>query len=102
MRPVVLALALTIASVAPAVGKPVTYAPPPETARLAPGQGVELAEANCSACHSLDYITTQPRKLANPRAFWTAEVKKMRNAYGMQMSDADADGILDYLARTYD
>jgi mono/diheme cytochrome c family protein len=80
---------------------PPTYRAPPETATLAPGPDLELAQARCSACHSADYITTQPRNFANPRAVWTAEVAKMRKVYGATLSDEDAAKIVDYLVATY-
>ena len=43
-----------------AAAKPLSYELPEETAVFKPGPGVEAAENNCVACHSADYITTQP------------------------------------------
>jgi mono/diheme cytochrome c family protein len=80
---------------------PVAYAPPAETAKLAPGAGVEVARSNCMICHSVDYIITQPRSLPDPKAFWSGEVAKMKKAYGAPFRDADAQTIVDYLAETY-
>ncbi|MDQ2803060.1 MAG: cytochrome c [Pseudomonadota bacterium] len=80
---------------------PVAYDLPPETAALAPGPNLGAVQANCSGCHSADYITTQPRSFADPRAFWTAEVAKMRKAYGATIAEADAKPIVDYLVVTY-
>jgi mono/diheme cytochrome c family protein len=81
---------------------PVRYAgAPPETATLAPGPNLELAQTQCGACHSVDYITTQPRSFADPRAVWTAEVAKMRKAYGAPVTDEDAAKIVDYLVAAY-
>jgi len=74
---------------------------PPETAALAPGPNLEVAEAHCALCHSVDYITTQPRSFADPRATWTAEVAKMRKAYGAPLTDEDAAKIVDYLVAAY-
>ena len=91
--------ALALASAAAAA--PVPYKPPPETAKLAPGPNLELAQAHCGICHSADYITTQPRNFANPRAVWTAEVAKMRKAYGAPLTDEDASKIVDYLVAAY-
>lgn len=90
---------LALASAAAAA--PVPYAPPPETAKLAPGPNLEVAQSHCGICHSVDYIATQPRSFANPRAVWTAEVTKMRKAYGAPMSDEDAAKIVDYLVAAY-
>jgi sulfite dehydrogenase (cytochrome) subunit B len=91
--------ALALASAAAAA--PVPYTPPPETAKLAPGPNLEIAQSHCAICHSVDYITTQPRNFANPRAVWTAEVAKMRKAYGAPMTDEDASKIVDYLVAAY-
>jgi sulfite dehydrogenase (cytochrome) subunit B len=93
---------LIFLSMASAAGwaAPITYKLPPDTAELAPGPGRDSAEV-CSACHSVDYITTQPRRLPNPTAFWTAEVTKMRHAYGAPIDDAEARKIIDYLVATY-
>lgn len=98
------ALALTLLLALPAgtgLGTPVAYQLPPETATLAPGPDHDLAQGVCTACHSADYITTQPRPLADPHAFWTAEVAKMRGPYGAPIDDADAKKIVEYLATTY-
>jgi len=44
---------------------------------------------------SSDYISTQPRGLVDPRAFWTAEVTKMQHAYGAPVEDADVAKIVE-------
>ncbi|QUD86320.1 SorB family sulfite dehydrogenase c-type cytochrome subunit [Phenylobacterium montanum] len=93
-------LACFAALAAGAVAAPVSYDPPAETATLPPGPNLETAQANCSACHSADYITTQPRSFKDPHAFWAAEVAKMRKAYGAQIKDEDAPKIVDYLTAT--
>ncbi len=100
------ALIVVFAGVAAAglasAGAAVRYAdPPPETAALAPGPNLEVARSHCGLCHSVDYITTQPRSFADPRAVWTAEVAKMRKAYGAPLTDDDAAKIVDYLVATY-
>jgi cytochrome c553 len=84
----------------PAAAAPRTYVLPDETATLAPGPNLEVAQ-QCVACHSADYIATQPRPLPNPRGFWQAEVVKMKAAYGAPIDDADIPKIVDYLAATY-
>ncbi len=80
---------------------PRLYALPDETAELAPGPNLETVQGNCGGCHSSEYISTQPRTFANPRAFWTAEVTKMQHAYGAPVADADVPAIVDYLVATY-
>ncbi len=84
-----------------ASGAPIPYALPEETAELRPGPHLEVAQSNCGACHSADYISTQPRPLPDPRAFWSAEVTKMVKAYKAPIDEADAALIVEYLAATY-
>ena len=54
--------------------------------------------ANCSGCHSLDYVSTQPP--AKGLAFWQAEVTKMIRVYGAPIAEADGAAIARYLAAT--
>ncbi len=96
-----LSVALAIAGAWVAQAAPRSYALPEETATLADGPHLDVVHGNCAACHSAEYITTQPRGLANPRAFWTAEVTKMQKAYGAPVDDADVPKIVDYLVQTY-
>jgi sulfite dehydrogenase (cytochrome) subunit B len=79
----------------------VTYTLPSETATLkkAAAPGYEKAEQICSACHSVDYISTQPP--GKGKDFWTAEVNKMVSAYGAPIEEADRPAIIDYLAANY-
>jgi len=84
-----------------ATASPISYELPPETAALAPGPNLSVAQANCLGCHSADYITTQPRALPDPKAFWTAEVTKMQKAYGAPIASSDAPMIVDYLLSAY-
>lgn len=67
-------------------------------AELKPGPRVEVARANCVACHSTDYIVRQPRSDAKR---WEGEVKKMVSVYGAPISEADAKLIVEYLAAAY-
>jgi hypothetical protein len=83
----------------PGSAKPIPYKAPPETAKLAPGPNLDSAEGYCAACHSVDYITTQPRSVG--AGFWQAEVTKMIKAYGAPIPDEDAKKIVDYLNATY-
>ena len=100
MRYVVPLLAL-LATTAPALAAPRTYELPEETAVLAPGPNLDLVQGNCAGCHSAEYVSTQPRGLPDPEAFWTAEVIKMRKVYGAPLQDADLDAIVHYLTVTY-
>ena len=66
---------------------------------LKPGAGRDKVEANCVACHSLDYIIANSPFMN--RQVWDAEVTKMIKAYGAPISDADANVIVDYLVANY-
>jgi sulfite dehydrogenase (cytochrome) subunit B len=59
-----LALLFTFAAVAglgSAHAAPVSYTLPDETAAFKPGPNLEVVRNNCTACHSADYIQTQPQ-----------------------------------------
>ena len=91
MRTMIIALAATLFGL-PALAdeKPV---------QLKQGPGLDKVEANCAACHSLDYI---PMNSPFPSAaMWDAEIAKMRNAFGAPVTDADAKEIGDYLKKHY-
>ena len=75
------------------------YRAPPETAALKPGPNVEVAERYCRACHSADYITTQPPKVA--AGFWQASVAKMVTVFGAPIPAEDQARIVAYLNATY-
>jgi len=103
MRTTIETLCLAVAALLPitgaAIAAPRRYALPEETAAFRPGSGVEAAQDNCLACHSADYVTTQPPRLG--ATFWEAEVSKMIKAYRAPIPDATAKAIADYLSRTY-
>ena len=77
------------------------YTLPDETAALKPGPNLEVAQNNCTGCHSADYIQTQPRGPKFKKDFWQAEVTKMIKLYGAPIDEADVGKIVDYLAATY-
>jgi mono/diheme cytochrome c family protein len=100
--PRAIAAGLAAAALASMAGAaPPRYVAPPETAQLAPGPDVETAQAHCLACHSADYVTTQPRGFAQPTLFWTAEVNKMKKAYGARLTDDESARIVAYLVAAY-
>ena len=74
---------------------------PEETATLKPGPNREVAQNNCTGCHSADYIGTQPQSIKPRKDFWQTEVTKMIKAYGAPVDDADAKAIAEYLAKNY-
>ena len=60
----------------PLLASPISYALPEETAAFKPGPNLDVAKNNCTACHSADYVNTQPRGAKDRKAFWQAEVTK--------------------------
>ena len=56
-------------------------------------------QANCAACHSLDYVPTNSPFLSG--AHWEAEVAKTINAFGAPIDPADATAIAVYLKANY-
>ncbi|MCL4475821.1 MAG: cytochrome c [Nitrospirae bacterium] len=71
----------------------------PETrVELAPGDGKVKVETFCNICHSLDYITMQPKF---SRAQWTGTVNKMVKVFGAPINEEDSKMIIDYLVAQY-
>ncbi len=81
--------------------RPVSYKLPDETAAFKPGSNLEIVQSNCTACHSADYIKTQPQGPKFKKDFWQAEVTKMIKVYGAPIEDEDVGRIVDYLSQTY-
>jgi sulfite dehydrogenase (cytochrome) subunit B len=79
--------------------KPITYDLPAETATFRPYPDVEFVEKNCTACHSADYVSTQPPKRG--KAFWQAEVTKMIKVFGAPIEEGDVNKIVEYLTGAY-
>jgi mono/diheme cytochrome c family protein len=97
--PALLAAAAMIAGTAAAA--PVSYTLPEETSSFKPGSNVEVVKNNCTACHSADYVQTQPRGPKFSKDFWQAEVTKMIKVYGAPIEDTDVGKIVDYLTANY-
>lgn len=101
-HPLLLALAASAClGVVAATAAPINYAIPEETAAFKPGPNLDVVQNNCTACHSADYIKTQPRGEKFKKDFWQTEVTKMIKVYGAPIADADVGKIVDYLAATY-
>jgi hypothetical protein len=62
-----------------------------------PGRNQVIAQ--CSMCHSLDYITQHAMIL--DRAGWEKTVGKMINVMGAPINAADKNTIIDYLTQNY-
>ena len=101
-----LALAASMAAVALAQqsAKPSKHPPPSKqvtsitlpdySAKPLPGPDVEVYQKNCLLCHSSRYVAMQPNF---SRSTWEKEVKKMVDAYGATIPEADQPKIVDYL-----
>jgi len=88
---------LLIAAAAALIALPAGADEKPVQLKNAPG--LDKVEANCQACHSLDYI---PMNSPFPNAaLWDAEITKMIKAYGAPIDDADAKAITEYLKKNY-
>ena len=92
-----LAFALTTAAIA---ARPVRFAPLPENvpADLAQADG-EVVVRNCTACHSLEYIVTQPRGKGGQ--FWRDSVTKMITVYKAPVDPAEAEAVSAALAAKF-
>jgi cytochrome c5 len=106
MKPVtvILFIALCVASASAAEkgliinGSERSITLPPSTVTLKKGKGVEITSSYCAICHSLDYITTQPKF---SKSKWQAEVNKMIKVYGAPITEENARIIADYIANAY-
>jgi len=74
---------------------------PPDGTVLKPSSlpGYALAQGNCVACHSAEYMLYQPATA--PRAYWDTMVKRMKAVFKAPLKDEDMPAIVDYLAKTY-
>jgi len=88
---------IAIAAVAAALAVPAVAEERPVALKQAPG--LDAVEANCGACHSLDYI--QMNSPFPSVALWDAEVTKMIKAFGAPIGEADAKAIAEYLKKNY-
>ncbi|RTL48976.1 MAG: cytochrome c [Bradyrhizobiaceae bacterium] len=81
--------------------RPMAYKLPEETVQFPPGPNLEVVQANCTACHSADYIKTQPQGPKFKQDFWTAEVNKMIKVYGAPIDQSDVGKIVEYLVAVH-
>lgn len=90
-------LAAAALSCAAAAARPVDYKPPEEAIpdRFA-GPETEIVRTNCIACHSLDYLATQPP--GKGVVFWRDAVNKMIHVYGAPVAPDDVDPIATAIA----
>jgi mono/diheme cytochrome c family protein len=85
-------------------------APPTQWARVSvqfptsptmfpPGEGADIADSNCLICHSAGMVLRQPPLSQDE---WTAEINKMRNAYGAPLPAQQVAALAKYLSNIAD
>lgn len=68
-----------------------------QRAELAPGEGREVVETVCTACHTVDNITASHMS----RKAWDTTISWMQDAQGLGPLEPDVrEAILDYLEAT--
>jgi hypothetical protein len=70
-----------------------------DSIKLRPGEGAEVVEQNCTACHSLDYI--EMNSVFLDQKGWQTEVAKMVKAFGAPVTEQDQAKIIAYLVAIY-
>src|SRR5579864_2118786 len=96
MRSITITLLCTIVPVAATVANAAAIEKP---ISLKQAPGLDKVEANCAACHSLDYVQMNSKFLN--AAGWNAEVAKMVNVFGAPINAPDAKTVGDYLTTNY-
>lgn len=102
LRHALVAIGLVAGLTAVAVtAQPGPIALPPDTSVLRPSDlpGYQVAQQKCGICHSADYVSYQPPGMT--QAQWTAEMLKMRQAYGAPLDDDEVKMLGAYLAVAY-
>lgn len=87
------------AAIVSAQGQQITLPQDTSTLRASDLPGYALAQQKCLTCHSADYVSYQPPDMS--QAQWTAEMNKMRQAYGAPLDDHDVKSLGAYLAMAY-
>lgn len=67
--------------------------------QLKEGPEAVTVRAQCSVCHSLDYI--QMNSPFMKRAAWEAEVRKMMKVMGAPVAEQDVASLVNYLTKNY-
>jgi cytochrome c5 len=83
---------------APGTGTVHSISLPNVPIQLKEGEGRVKTETDCNICHSVDYITMQPKF---SKAQWTATVTKMIKTFGAPIPQEDAEKIINYLTVNY-
>lgn len=74
---------------------------PPDGAVLTPSPlpGYAKAQADCTVCHSAEYMLMQPPNAG--RAYWNAMAHRMKDVFKAPFNEADIPDIVEYLSATY-
>jgi mono/diheme cytochrome c family protein len=67
---------------------------PPSQVSFPPGNGSVIANAYCLICHSAGMVLRQPPLTQDE---WTAEINKMRNAFGAPLPADQVEALAKYL-----
>lgn len=67
---------------------------PQYPSKIMQGPNVQVYEKDCLICHTARYVSMQPRF---SKTVWQSEVKKMVDAYGAPVPEADQALIVEYL-----
>jgi hypothetical protein len=94
-----LAVATCLGLALPVTAKDITLPPDGEQLVSSPLPGYAKAQANCTLCHSAEYMRYQPPNAARP--YWDAMVHRMKTVFKAPLADEDMPEIVDYLAKTY-
>ena len=62
------------------------------------GKNFDVIQTQCLMCHSFGYMINQGPQ---SKAFWAGKVKKMKVAFGMDISEQDSTSVTEYLFRHY-
>lgn len=61
--------------------------------------GYTLVMQKCTICHSAQYAEYQPPN--TPKAYWTAQVLRMKNNFNAPVTDEEVPAMVEYLNSTY-
>jgi hypothetical protein len=98
MKKLSLIAMLLLASI-PVTGKEIQLLPDTVAWRPSNQAGYTLALQKCTICHSAQYAEYQPPN--TPKAYWTAQVLRMKNNFNAPVTDEEVPLIVEYLNSTY-
>jgi mono/diheme cytochrome c family protein len=81
------------------LASPVAVAADETSIVLAEGEGRTQVQANCSMCHSVDYIVMNSP--FQDKAAWEKSVRKMVNVMGAPIPEENVAVIVSYLSSHY-